>query len=50
LIIAGVSLLFPSITTVTTRKRRNAAGKNTHTHTHNVIICTYTKYTLYKKC
>jgi len=32
LIIAGVSLLFPSITTVTTRKRRNAAGKNTHTH------------------
>ena len=33
LIIAGVSLLFPSITTVTTRKRRNVAGKNTLTNT-----------------
>lgn len=34
LIVAGISLLFPTITNVVTRKRRNAGGKNTQTHVH----------------
>ena len=42
LIVVGISLLFPNITNVTTRKRRYAGGKNKHTqqkhkHTHSTV-------------
>lgn len=43
LIIAGISLLFPTITNVETRKRRHTFGKHTHRYT---CIHTYTLVTL----